>query len=193
MNNGTLEDAAKWADLMGEKGVYVPTTAKVRASAIRILKDTIADNEPQDLEWFVENANELANRWARKNGGKPDTASTYAQRAVFAVEEYVRYLRDPKNFKTGAREKSQSETSAKKASNSFTAPVTGQPMRDYPLEGKDMPFRFQMPSGTTKADVQKIAAHLWTLASDFDGAIPGGRPPDSGGNAPSSPSLPDGP
>jgi len=183
-----LKQVKDWIAAMGDKGVYQVTSARLRTTAIDQITSILAADEPSDPQSVLDNLDDLAVRWATKNSAKSDTAQTYKSRAKGALEDFFRYQQNPLGFKPrvkvvssepakkerrAAREPSASDASvvtvtaapASSGSQQATAP-TG--FRSYPLD-QGVEFLFQLPAGgLTLRDVQRIAWHLATMATDFD-------------------------
>jgi hypothetical protein len=182
-----LNQVKTWLAAMGERGIYQPTSARLRATAIEQITSILAEDERSDPQWVLENLDDLTARWATKNNANGDTAQTYKSRAKGALEDFFRYQQNPLGFKP--RVKVVSSVPAKKGERKPTkeasaevpavapppaaaaaAPQPGAPMdRSYPLDGQGAEFMFRLPSrGLTVRDVQRIAWHLVTMATDFD-------------------------
>lgn len=180
--NATLDDACVWALAMGERGIYNPTSARLRKTAINQLETILAADEPRTVVYVLEHLKQIANRWAVKNQGSPDTASTYESRVRGTLNDYVAYLKSPTSFAPRVARSQSPSRPAKKGvgsqqppsgefeiASTSPQPVSVSPMHSCPL-GKDRdPFRYEMPKeGLCMAEVLRIAIHLASGAHDFD-------------------------
>ena len=72
--NASVEEIAAFADRMGSRGVYNPTTARLRVGALRRITKVLGDDEPSSAQALLDNLEGLVNRLARTSGGEnPDT------------------------------------------------------------------------------------------------------------------------
>lgn len=180
-----LARVKEWVISMGDKGIYQATSARLRATAIDQLTSVLAEDEPKDPRWVLDNIETITMRWATKNDAKRDTATTYRTRAKGALEDFFNFMANPLTFKPRVRAvaaepakrtdrkaaKVEEDTEAEEAIDKAPSaapppPVTN--LRSYPLpDGAE--FKFILPDrGVTTKDVQRIAWHLATMATDFD-------------------------
>ncbi|AKU92766.1 hypothetical protein AKJ08_3153 [Vulgatibacter incomptus] len=168
---------------MGERGVYQPTTARHRITALERITSILADDEPKDARFILENIDAICDRWTRKEGANPETANTYLSRSKIALSDFFEYRRDPRGFKPRGRdartdkpatsatsEKKRERSEAKKEiAEAVPTPVVTSPgaeaLRTFPVAGGE--FAYRLPGPVTVADVYKIACHLVTFAKDF--------------------------
>jgi hypothetical protein len=184
-----INQVRAWLTAMGERGIYQSTSARLRATAIDQITSILAMDERNDPQWVLDNLDDLTARWATKNNAKGDTAQTYKSRAKVALEDFFRYQQDPLSFKPRvkvvspepakrserkpAKEASTAEafsdtpTAAASVPTRPASPARG--FRSYPLDTQGAEFIFQLPAaGLTLRDVQRVAWHLATMATDFD-------------------------
>jgi hypothetical protein len=169
---------------MQDRGIFNTNTARLRTTAIEQFQTILAADEPRTVSYMLENVDTIANRWTTKKNANPDTAAAYRSRAKIALDEFLQYQANPTAFKpkasikgsNGDAKKSTDDTKPSKKTAKLEeqvtieptrAPATAQPYRSYPVSGGD--FSYRMPEkGLVVADVQRIAFHLLTMASDFD-------------------------
>ena len=176
--NATPNDVAEWAQRMAERGEYKRSSVRVYKTALTQITSVLAPGEPNDPQSLLEHLPHLAQRWATKNGGKPETARTYLAKATGLLQDYLKFQEDPLGFRGRSRTTKSSPPKAKAASkmkrkpkrNVAAAPVhslTGQ-VRSYPL-GEGREIRFVLPEGEplTSLEAGKFSVHLMTLAGDF--------------------------
>lgn len=174
-DTASLTDVTHWITKMAERGIYGGSAATNAITAINRMESILGPEEPRTAAYMLEQMDELARRWALKNQGNPNTATTYRARARTAVQDYLSYLRDPTSFQPKSRAKDESTVRAPKArpaapSSPAAIPATpaSQNLREYPLGADREPFRYLLPPDMTMRDVRRIAFHLITMASDFD-------------------------
>ena len=180
----SIEDVCTWLEAKAERGELPSTTARLKCTALRQIVGPIADDEPRDAKYVLENVEALTKRWATLNSKyKSDTALTYASRVKSALEEYFRWQTAPTTFRfrpSPARpEKVKAETLPRAADVTKTAepanqPVDGNPsavLRSFPLpDGRE--FCFSLPANLSETDVRRIGLHLMTYATDWDPKTP---------------------
>ena len=178
----------EWFDVMGQKGMYSPATAKNCVGAVKRLQTVYGDDEDSNPLISDFNVDEVVDRFARLNPGNSRTIRTYKTRAELLVREYQRFLDDPGGFTpqaTRSRPKSEGDTEAKprkrrkkekpEPAQQVQPATPRKAMREYPLDD-DRVFEFLLPDGGISVDdLRRIMFHLATLAVDFD-PIAGLRP-----------------
>lgn len=186
-SNQTTHDLGKvrdWIAAMADRGNYQPTSARLRATALEQITSVLAEDESHDPQWVLDNIDSITARWATKNNAKGETGQTYKSRAKGALEDYFRYQLDPLAFKprvkavpsepakkSTERKAARAEDDTEDEMDTTAAPPVAPPpsFRSYPLDGQGKEFLFQLPpGGLTTRDVQRIAWHLATMATDFD-------------------------
>jgi len=171
----TWEEAEAWLLKKGESGEVVPTTARLKAGALRLFAGVLREDEPKDCGYVLENLPELARRWTNLNQeNKLDTARTYQGRARWALEVFLQYQADPMNFRFPDADRKPAEKKERKPKPEATVPAAvplpsvGQPTRSFPV-GDDRQITFSLPvGGINVREVLKFACHLMTLTIDFD-------------------------
>lgn len=179
-DNVGVADIIAWIEKMRDRGVVPASTAANWVSALNAFKTIVQADEPQTARFILDRLDDIAQRWAIKNSAKSETTNTYRARVKTALGEYFRYLEDATSysFKPKLSTTSSGDDAApRRASSKSTAPRDRAPeptpppavqLREYPL-GKDrQPFRYELPSDLVLADVERIAYHLATMATDFD-------------------------
>jgi hypothetical protein len=175
--NATPDEVFAWAERSGEKGILNPTTARLKITATKRILSVLADDEKLGAQEILNTLDHLVTRLARKEGGTPDTLSTYKQRAESLLRDYLDYQRDPLGFQSRNAErpaKAERKPERKKAPEPSTEPAPEQPQTatgkrySYPLgSGRDFEYTLP-PGGLTMRDVKKIALHFISLAKDYD-------------------------
>lgn len=140
-------DALKW--LRDEKalGRISADRARLAATAFRKLVGVRSEDEPDTVAWLWENLDELK----RRIDVKPASQRSYASRVKSLLEEFQRYVQDEEGYRVMRQ-------------------TVLRPHEDgrCPLSGK-REFIYRLPpGGIQSADIQRISAHLWALARDFD-------------------------
>ncbi len=181
-----------WLTTMAERGIFPDTSARLRATAIKELTSILGDDEPKDVVSVLSNLDSLTNRWATANTANPATASTYKQRARRGLEDFLAFQADPTGFRPKVvklvPDAAKPPKKAKEATEIVPKPTKSTaeqktdtttdrpPERSYPLAKGE--FFYRLPTGgLTLHDVQRIAWHLATMATDFDPTLQTQRNP----------------
>lgn len=180
--NATVDEVSAWADRAGERGLLNATTARLKVAALRRIITVLADDEHMGANEMLANLDALVMRLGRKEGGSPDTLSTYKQRAESLLRDFLEYQKDPAGFQTKSADRppkaakavaDKKPTEKKKvdvatpAADSET-PVDGGRRFVFPLGGS-REFAYWLPAGgITMSEVKRIMFHLGSMASDFD-------------------------
>jgi hypothetical protein len=189
----TAEQAIAFAEDMGKRGKYNPTSARLFETALRQFLAIMADDEPKTARAVLDNLDDLCDRWARLNNADPATARQYKVRAKNLLTDFIEFMADPTSFKgrgqgpgvggnrkSGATSGRKSQTGAAEripdgdASANLNAgqQSSNRAMRTYPLDD-NREIEYRLPVGGIKwTEVAKFALHLLTLAKDFDPAVP---------------------
>ena len=192
VDNASLEEVTQWIKDMGERGTYQPTTARHRITALERLTSVLADDEPKDARYVLENIETICDRWTRKENANPSTANTYLSRSRIALSDFFEYRNDPRGFKgrgkgtrgeraerapkkeasgNGAAELNVAKSSESPPSSEVVRVADRDSLRTFPVAGGE--FLYKLPEGATMADIRKIAFHLVTFATDFgEGEMP---------------------
>lgn len=177
--NASPDEVFAWAERSGERGLLNPTTARLKITATKRILSVLADEEKLGALEILNQLDHLVTRLARKEGGTPDTLSTYKQRAESLLRDYIDYQRDPLGFQSRNAErpaKSTAKAERKKPADARpevpqapVEPADARPKRyTYPL-GPGRDFEYFLPiDGLTMRDVKKIALHFISLAQDYD-------------------------
>jgi hypothetical protein len=173
--NGTPDEVFTWADRSGDRGILNPTTARLKVAALKRILSVLSDEERLGAQEILRLLDNLVTRLARKEGGNPDTLSTYKQRAESLLRDFIDYQRDPLGFSTRNTER-PAKTERKAERKKVTPPefaVEQAPKQEprryaYPLsDGREFEYVVP-PGGLTMREVKKIALLLISLASDYD-------------------------
>lgn len=180
--NASPDEVFTWAERSGERGLLNPTTARLKITATKRILSVLSDEEKLGAIEILNQLDHLVTRLARKEGGTPDTLSTYKQRAESLLRDYIDYQRDPLGFQTRnaerpakatakAERKKPADARSETAPEAPPAPVESSPTAKrytYPL-GPGRDFEYLLPvDGLTMRDVKKIALHFISLAQDYD-------------------------
>lgn len=193
------EEVVAWIMRMAQNGTYRTSSARFKRRAVEALVSVLDPGENPTAEWLLEHVEDLGRRWANKHNASPGTIKTYVSRAKTALEDYLQYTADPKNFKPRGRQpkpakkspsqgastgqkKRASSKSARPPHSRATSATSAAPLHDripdphlrnFPLGKGRTPFLYAIPEdGFTAKDVLKVACHLVTLAEDFDPTSP---------------------
>jgi hypothetical protein len=173
--NATPEEVFTWAERSGDRGILNPTTAKLKVAALKRILTVLSDEEHLGAEEILGALDQLVTRLARKEGGNPETLSTYKQRAESLLRDFIDYQRDPLGFQARNAERTpKAERKVERKKVPPTEPVAqAAPPVDgrryiYPLgEGRDFEYVLP-PGGLSMREVKKIALLLISLANDYD-------------------------
>lgn len=174
--NDPLDEVYTFAEKMGTHGVYNPTSARLKITALKRMVSVIADDELLEPQWILDNIDSLANRLARLGNENPDTMRTYRSRAASVLADYLEYKKAPLEFTKRASEertprreaspKPKKEAAAEKAETP-KSPAASR-MRSYPL-GDGREIEFALPEGGMTIDqCLRFGLHLVTMSVDFD-------------------------
>ncbi len=183
--NANLDDVVAWAKRSGERGILNPTTARLKISALQRFTSVLGSDEQMGAQGLLDNFDSLLARYARKEGGAPDTLYTYKQRAESLLTDFLDYHRDPLGFQSRNAERSKKENERKperKKASAASQPTSPAPSQEivaasaapesrrhtFPLEGGRI-FTYELPAdGLTFRDVKKLQLHLISITTDFD-------------------------
>ena len=178
--NASPDEVFIWAERSGERGLLNPTTARLKITATKRILSVLSDDEKLGAVDILNQLDQLVTRLARKEGGTPDTLSTYKQRAESLLRDYVDYQRDPLGFQArsaerpakptvkGERKKPVEARPEMPVTTSASGESTTAKRYTYPL-GAGRDFEYFLPvDGLTMRDVKKIALHFISLAQDYD-------------------------
>src|SRR5271156_5368066 len=85
----TITDAKDWLKSMGERGVYLKSVVQLRAGAIDALASVLQGDESQAAQSFLDQLDEVTNRWATLKRANPETAQAYRSRVRGALTEFL--------------------------------------------------------------------------------------------------------
>ncbi len=190
--NDPISEVLKFADDMADRGEYNASACKNFKTALAQLIRLRTDAEPKDVRWTLDHVDDLGRRWGVKNGAKPLTIRTYVMRARNVLDDYLRYMADPMNFKGRSKPAANPDGAAKpkkKGASGTPAPATAQATVDTPpiappaftkapawstsVPGEYGDFKVQAPTDEngrpkyTRSDVLRLAMHLLPLAVDM--------------------------
>lgn len=182
----SIEEVLTWIHSMGTKGMYQPTSARLRSTALTCLVSVLADDEPKDAKSVLDQIADIAKRWATLNNANPETANTYLSRARSALEHFFEYKADPTKFKPKVRQRTERAAKGKaeetrvertaeiiplNAHGGEPPPRPSKAVRTFPLSRGEMSFSLP-EGGLSVVDVWKLTCHLITFAEDFDPTNP---------------------
>jgi hypothetical protein len=181
--NANVDEVVAWAERSGERGILNPTTARLKISALRRFVSVLGSDEQFGAQDLLNQLDSLLTRYARKEGGVPDTLSTYKQRAESLLTDFIEYHRDPLGFQARNTERPKKDAERKperKKASAPSAPSAPEPVQEaatpapgarrhtFPLENGRI-FAYELPAdGLTFRDVKKLQLHLISVTTDFD-------------------------
>lgn len=155
----TLEVVALWLDAAVAEKLIPAVQARLRKTAVARLNQVRAADEPNDAAWVRENLDRLAERLVN-TGVEAATALTYKSRASSALREFLDYRGRPSEFR--AAKQGRGAGVRRGASGAGTGDFS-----TFPLGGGRV-FRYQVPPGFTRRDLDRVWLHLLALVEDFD-------------------------
>lgn len=185
--NSTLAEVETWARLMAERGEYAANTARHYVTALKRLTSVLGPQEPSDPVRVLEMIEDLGRRWGVKEGGKPETISTYVSRARTLLSDYISYQENPAKFRGrsrrsspktdgGAKSKSSSKVATRKEAPKEPSPTPpsqdpnassrSSRTRSIPL-GDGREFEFAFEGELTKEQALKVGVSLLMMCPDF--------------------------
>ncbi len=173
--NGTPDEVFVWADRSGDRGILNPTTARLKVAALKRILSVLSEEERPGAQEILRSLDHLVIRLARKEGGNPDTLSTYRQRAESLLRDFIDYQVDPLGFAArNAERPAKAERKSERKKMTPSEPAAEQlpqpePRRyAYPLsDGREFEYVVP-PGGLNMREVKRIALLLISLASDYD-------------------------
>ncbi|MEL6544158.1 MAG: hypothetical protein AAFQ82_06000 [Myxococcota bacterium] len=158
-----VDTAVRWVRAMTHRGVYSHNTGRMRATALEQLAAMLEPDDARDAQTVLDRLPELADLWAAERMRRPETAAAYLRRARAGLKDFIAFRAAPGAFKPSVKKRPPSRRAPsarpeKKRSN--------EGLRDCPL-GDGRSFHFKVPEGWCLADVERVIAHLATLARDF--------------------------
>ena len=122
-------------DYLSTKGLMNRTTASARKAAANRVLSVLDDAEASDVSQI--DLDDVMTRFHHLEGAKftPESLSTYKSRLKSAIEDFLRYQRDPMNFKPSG----QSSGRRNGTDRSRTADVSMAPRQD-PARRPDQPI-----------------------------------------------------
>jgi len=178
-NTKTVEDVCSWHQMKAERGELSTNTARLRATALRMLLAPLADDEPKTAEYMRANLDPIVRRWATLNPHyKADTATTYLSRAKAALDDYARWQENPTGFKFAEHAPRPKKTTVKTpeppavANNGVIPDAEWEPTPSGTIAntfriGQGREIRFTIPEDLTIAEIARIAAHLATYSPEW--------------------------
>jgi len=171
MGSPTVRGAIDWAEKKSASHELEAPKAKNWITATQQLTAMKTPDEPDDVEWALQNADELGRRYAIKNGeNKSDTATTYVARMKAMLAMYAEYLPNPSGFRFPSakpRVKKPASTSTPEAAKPKATDIdtTSRTHAYYTKDGRTITV--EIPIGTEMADLSRFCYFVMTLASDF--------------------------
>src|SRR6185436_10320249 len=137
----------------GDRGILNPTTARLKVTALKRILTVLSGEEQLGAQDMLDQLDQLVTRLARKEGGNPETLSTYKQRAESLLKDFIDYQRDPLGFQARSAERpAKAERKVERKKVPVTEPVApaAAPADNrryvYPLcAGRD--FEYVLPPG----------------------------------------------
>lgn len=163
-------------DYLGNKGLMNRTTAAARKAAVNNVLGILDDDEAADVSKI--DLDTVMGRFTnlKASGYTPRSLSTYKARAKAAIDDFLRYQKDPLNFKPGvqnAPRRSERPSTAQTADAvrselpvkaTVEAPPAAVSILPIPLR-PDLTVKIQgLPFDLTPSEANKIAAVVKALA-----------------------------
>jgi len=176
----TPDDAIEWMRGVQKRGEYPQSSVANCCTALAAYQGVKGEDEPNTVQWYLDNLDKLARRWATKNSGSGE-ALNYRSRAKRILTEYVRFLDDPVSFtpvtrprKNGTRPSTQETPVARNAGVQEAVREEQGPgvhRVHLPIHDGESVLCEWRGSFTVK-DVDRFAYLLRGFASDFGLASP---------------------
>ncbi len=166
-------------DYLATKGLMNRTTAAARKAAVNNVLGILDETEASDVSKLDLDA--VMGRFHRLHGSRytPQSLNVYKSRTKSAIQDFLRYQRDPLNFKPGVQptqrlsERPKSSTSRDRPAHSETsqsetveAPPAAVNILPIPIR-PDLTIKVQgLPFDLTMSEASKIANVIKALASE---------------------------
>ena len=162
----TVPELLKFHSYLSQKGLMNERTAYARSQAAQQVLSVLDDDEKQDLSRLDRDT--AFRRFVNKNGQRftPGSLQTYRQRFNSAIDEFLRYAKDPSAYTPptgGTRERTRTATpqsqsptrhSAKQVASAATHGLLAYPL---PLPSGTV-AQLLLPPEITQADADRISA-----------------------------------
>jgi len=162
----------EFQDYLSKKGLMNRATAQARKAAVNKVLGILDENEAEDVSNL--DLDKIMTRFLNLEGGKytPGSLSIYKSRVKSAIEDFLRYQKDPLNFRP-ANQTSALRTDKPKPTASNVAP-RNQPVVDAPPASvniipiplrPDLTIKIQgLPFDLTPSEANKIANVIRAMA-----------------------------
>ncbi|MGH8690038.1 MAG: hypothetical protein ACREUS_03310 [Burkholderiales bacterium] len=164
----TVPELVKFYSYLSEKGLMNERTAYARSQAAQQVLSVLDEDEKQSLAKLDRDI--VFRRFVNKNGQRftPDSLQTYKQRFNSALDEFLRYAKDPSAYTppaSGTRERARTSaaapapTASRGTSGKHVAPVVPHGLLAYPLPlPSGTVAQLLLPPTITQADADRINA-----------------------------------
>jgi hypothetical protein len=180
MANGfSRNDLLEFLDYMGNKGLGGASMVAGRKTAVNALLGVLSDDEVKDVREL--DLDEAAQRLLNLRGSefKPESVRVYRSRVGSAVDDLVRYRRDPIAFKPAGTKKSSTRAERPARSEASTSGTTVSPALaptdpttiseitfPVPIRPGVVVRLIGVPNDLSRKEAEKIGAVVLALASE---------------------------
>lgn len=181
MVNQSRAALLEFLDYLAKKGLMNRTTAAARKASANQILGILDESEASDVSKL--NLDEIMARFHHLHGSRytPETLNVYKSRTKSAIDDFLRYQRDPLNFKPGLQP-SQRKTDQQKPksspskeslarseigqSRSLEPPPAAVNILPIPIR-PDLTVKIQgLPFDLTMSEASKIANVIKAMASE---------------------------
>jgi hypothetical protein len=179
MGNQSRTALLEFLDYLANKGLMNRTTAAARKAAANNVLGILDESEAADLSKLDLDA--AMARFHHLHGSRytPETLNVYKSRTKSAIDDFLRYQRDPLNFKPGiqlglrrverpkpATAKDDAARSETGQANAIEAPPAAVNILPIPIR-PDLTVKIQgLPFDLTMSEANKIANVIKAMASE---------------------------
>lgn len=179
MSKLSREALVDFLGYLSNKGLMNKTTASARKAAVGKVLGILDATEAEDVSQI--DLDDTMNRFHNLEGANytPESLSAYKSRVKSAIDDFIRYQKDPLNFKPvlqgGSRRpidktknnaRSTAEPARVRASTQIEPPPTSVSILPIPIR-PDLTIKIQgLPYDLTPAEANKIAAVVKAMAAE---------------------------
>jgi hypothetical protein len=180
MASKSRADLLNFQDYLSNKGLMNRTTAKARKAAVNKVLGILDESEAADVSTL--DIDSLMSRFhhLRGTGYTPESLSTYKSRLKAAIDDFLRYQKDPLNFKPALqpapRRQERSKALAPAEDSARAEQIPKSSMEPPPASVNIIPIPIRpdltikiqgLPFDLTAAEANKIANVIKAMASDL--------------------------
>lgn len=174
-------------DYLSQKGLMNPATAQSRKASASAVFSVLTETEAEDLSTI--DFDDVMNRFQHLKGQKlsPGSLRTYKSRAKSSLDDFIRYLEDPSNFRAKSPAGTRAPRSKKGSQQSRILPdeIEFRPVSSsienvgstasvadsifpIPLRSNLIVYVQGLPFDLSKAEARKIANVITAMAIDTE-------------------------